>query len=455
MTDPRLAVVVLAAGKGTRMLSDLPKVLHPLASRPMVRLVLDAVESLSPDRLVVVIGPDMDAVAEAVAPHPTVVQQEQLGTGHAVLSARLALGDVEAEGDDILIVFGDTPLVTSETLQAMLSARRARPQPGLVLLGFRPSETRGYGRILTDDAGQAERIVEERDATEEERKVELCNGGLMLADGGLLFRLLEGIGNANAKGEYYLTDLLALVRAEGRAVAVVEADPEEVMGINSRAELAVAEAVLQTRLRAHAMASGVTLVDPTTVWFAADTRCDRDVTIQPNVYFGPGVTIESGATIRGFCHIEGAAIGPGAVVGPFARLRPGSVIGRDAHIGNFVELKNAVLDEGAKANHLAYLGDSSVGAKANIGAGTITCNYDGVAKHRTTIGAGAFIGTNASLVAPLTVGEGAIIGAGSTITKDVPADALATGRGQQATREGAARRFRERRSHRADKGKVK
>ncbi|MGF1609219.1 MAG: bifunctional UDP-N-acetylglucosamine diphosphorylase/glucosamine-1-phosphate N-acetyltransferase GlmU [Kiloniellales bacterium] len=447
MTDPRLAAVVLAAGKGTRMLSERPKVLHPIANRPMVAHVLQALSSLLPGRIVVVVGPGMEAVTEAVAPHPTVVQAEQLGTGQAVLVARQALGDFAAEGKDLLIAFGDTPLVTARTFQAMLAARRSPqgqdPAPALVLLGFRPASPAGYGRIVLDVDGRPERIVEERDAGEAERSIDLCNGGLMLVDGGLLFRLLARIGNDNAKGEYYLTDLAALVRAEGLPAAVVEAPEGEVMGINSRAELAVAEALLQARLRGKALAEGVTLIDPSTVWLSADTILGRDVTIHPNVFFGPGVHVADGAEILSFCHLVGAEIGPGAQVGPFARLRPDTVIGRDARIGNFVEIKNAVIDRGAKVNHLSYVGDASVGAKANVGAGTITCNYDGFAKHRTTIGAGVFIGSNTALVAPVTVGEGALIGAGSTITEDVPADAIAVARGPQETREGAAKRYRE------------
>jgi bifunctional UDP-N-acetylglucosamine pyrophosphorylase/glucosamine-1-phosphate N-acetyltransferase len=451
MTDSRLAAVVLAAGKGIRMLSERPKVLHPVANRPMVAHVLQALSSLLPGRVVVVVGPAMESVAAAVAPHPTVVQAEPLGTGHAVLAARQALAGFAADGKDVLIAFGDTPLVTARTFQAMLNARRPPgqgkgPAPALVLLGFRPMSPTGYGRILLDRQGQPKRIVEERDASATERKVGLCNGGLMLVDGGLLFRLLDRIGNDNAKGEYYLTDLAALVRAEGLSAAVVEAPEDEVMGVNSRAELAVAEALLQMRLRGKAMAEGTTLIDPTTVWLSADTILGRDVTIYPNVFFGPGVHVADGAEIRSFCHLEGAEVGPGALVGPFARLRPGTVIGRDAHIGNFVELKNAVIDQGAKVNHLSYVGDASVGAKSNIGAGTITCNYDGFAKHRTTIGAGVFVGSNTALVAPVTLGAGAVIGAGSTITEDVPADAVAVARGRQETRDGAAKRYREKRA---------
>jgi len=453
MTDQTLAAIILAAGKGTRMHSDRPKVLHRLANRPMVLHVTAALADLDPARIVIVVGKGMEEVTAAVAPHPTVVQEPQLGTGHAVLAARDALVDFAEPGNDVVIVFGDTPLITADSLQAMLAARRAEAAPALVLLGFRPADPAGYGRIEQDGEGRPTAIVEHKDASEEQRRIGLCNGGMMLADGGVLFRLLQEVGNDNAKGEYYLTDLAALAHAEGLAAAVVEVSEEEVMGVNSRAELAVAEAVMQTRLRGQAMAAGVTLVDPTTVWLSADTRFGRDVTVYPNVFFGPGVSVGDGAEIRSFCHLEGAEIGAGALVGPFARLRPGAALGPDVHVGNFVEIKNAVLEEGAKANHLAYIGDASVGAKSNVGAGVITCNYDGFAKHRTEIGAGTFIGTNASLVAPVTIGAGAFVGAGSTITQDVPADAFAVARGGQETREGGGARYRERKLAARQEGK--
>lgn len=444
MTDPSLAAVVLAAGKGTRMHSDRPKVLHRVANRPMVLHVTAALAGLDPARIVVVVGEGMQEVAAAVAPHPSVVQRQALGTGHAVQAAQAALADFAAPGKDVVVVFGDTPLITSDSLQAMLAARRSEETPALVLLGFRPQDPSGYGRILQDGEGRPVAIVEHKDASDEQRKIGLCNGGMMLADGGVLFRLLQEVGNDNAKGEYYLTDLAALAHGQGLAAAVVEVSEEEVMGVNSRAELAVAEAVLQTRLRGQAMAAGVTLVDPTTVWLSADTRFGRDVTVYPNVFFGPGVTVGDGAEIRSFSHLEQAEIGPGALVGPFARLRPGAKLGAEVHVGNFVEIKNATLEAGAKANHLAYIGDASVGAKSNVGAGVITCNYDGFAKHRTEIGAGTFIGTNASLVAPVAIGDGAFVGAGSTITDDVPADAFAVARGGQETREGGGARYRDR-----------
>ena len=444
MTDPSLAAVVLAAGKGTRMHSDRPKVLHRVANRPMVLHVTAALAGLDPARIVVVVGQDMDAVAAAVAPHPTVVQDEPLGTGHAVLVARDALADFARPGKDVVVVFGDTPLITADSLQKMLAARRSDETPALVLLGFRPQDPSGYGRILRDESGRPIAIVEHKDATEAQREIKLCNGGMMLADGGVLFGLLQEVGNDNAKGEYYLTDLAALAHAQGLPAAVVEVSEEEVMGVNSRAELAAAEAVMQARLRGRAMAAGVTLVDPATVWLSADTRFGRDVTVYPNVFLGPGVAVGDGAEIRSFSHLEQAEVGPGALVGPFARLRPGAKLGAEVHVGNFVEIKNATLEAGAKANHLAYIGDASVGAKSNVGAGVITCNYDGFAKHRTEIGAGTFIGTNASLVAPVSIGDGAFVGAGSTITDDVPADAFAVARGGQETREGGGARYRDR-----------
>lgn len=428
MTKANVAAIILAAGKGTRMKSGLPKVLHPLAGRPMIRHLLATAEGLSPARLVVVVGPDMEDVAAAVEPHRTVVQAEQLGTGHAVLVARDAL---HGASDDVLVLYGDTPLITRETIERMLAVRRQKPHPAVVVLGFRPTDRSRYARLVTASGGALERIVEAADASAEELEIELCNSGVMAIDGGKLEGLLQRIGRNNAKNEYYLTDVVALARQDGLSCAYVEAPSEELLGINSRAELAAAEAVLQQRLRAAAMAKGVTLVAPETVWLCHDTRLGRDVTIGPNVVFGPDVEVADNVEIRAFCHIEGARIASGAVIGPFARLRPGADIGRSAHIGNFVEVKNAVIEAGAKANHLTYLGDAHVGAGANVGAGTITCNYDGFFKYRTEIGAGAFIGSNTALVAPVKIGEGAIVGAGSVITRDVPADALALERARQ------------------------
>jgi bifunctional UDP-N-acetylglucosamine pyrophosphorylase/glucosamine-1-phosphate N-acetyltransferase len=374
-----------------------------------------------------------------------VVQERRLGTGDAVASARPALAgylDPEDSGD-VLVVFGDTPLLTAETLQAMAALRRAPGAPALLCVAFRPDDPAHYGRVVCGSDGEVEKIVEYADASTAEREIDLCNGGMLLGDGPVLMSLIAQLGNDNAKGEYYLTDVFALARAAGRRVGIAEADPDEVMGVNSRAELATAEALMQRRLRARVLAGGATLIDPATVWLSADTVLGRDVTIQPNVYFGPGVVIGDGVEIRAFSHLEGATVEAGAVVGPFARLRPGAVLGPGARVGNFVEVKNATLGAGAKANHLAYLGDAEVGAEANIGAGTITCNYDGLAKHRTEIGAGVFIGSNSALVAPVKVGAGAIVGAGSTITRDVAAGAVSVARGEQKDREGAAVRLRE------------
>ncbi len=438
-----LAFVVLAAGLGTRMKSSLPKVMHRLAGRPMILHLLETARSLDPDEIVVVVGEGMDEVAETVAPHPTAVQSEQLGTGHALGAA---LGQLEGFDGDVLVLYGADPLVTAPTLERLLAARRAETDPAVAVLGFRVEEPGAYGRLITAADGALEAVVEAKDATPEQLAVGLCNSGVMAFDGKRLADLISAIGNDNAKREYYLTDSIAIARARGWACAWVEGAAEEHVGVDSRADLAVAEAVLQTRLRAAAMAAGVTLSDPTTVYFSADTELGRDVTIGPHVVFGPGVRVADGAVIKGFCHIEGAAIGKGAVVGPFARLRPGADLGDSVHIGNFVEVKNATLGPGAKANHLAYVGDSTVGAGANIGAGAITCNYDGYFKSLTEIGAGAFIGSNTALVAPVRVGDGAIIGAGSVITRDVAADALAVERAPQKEIGGWAGKFRKRRA---------
>jgi bifunctional UDP-N-acetylglucosamine pyrophosphorylase/glucosamine-1-phosphate N-acetyltransferase len=439
MTKANLAAVVLAAGKGTRMKSDLPKVLHPLAGRPMILHLLSSVARLAPARTVVVVGPGMDRVAETVHPLPTALQREALGTGHAALAARESLAGF---GGDVLILFADNPLISGETLERLLAARRAAPHPAVVVLGFRPPDPAEYGRLVTSADGALQAIVETRDATPEQRAIGLCNSGVMAVDGKKLWPLLERIGRNNAKQEYYLTDIAALARADDLPCAYVEAPAEELLGINSRAELAAAEAVVQKQLRAAAMANGATLIAPETVWFSHDTRLGRDVTVGPNVFFGPGVEVADRVEIRGFCHIEGARIGEGAVVGPYARLRPGADIGKSAHIGNFVEVKNAIVEEGAKANHLTYLGDAWVGAGANIGAGTITCNYDGFFKYHTDIGKGAFIGSNTALVAPVKVGDGAIVGAGSVITQDVSADSLALERARQGEVPGWAAEFR-------------
>jgi bifunctional UDP-N-acetylglucosamine pyrophosphorylase/glucosamine-1-phosphate N-acetyltransferase len=433
------AAVILAAGLGTRMKSALPKVLHSVGGQPMVRHVIAAVEPLGLARTAVVVGPDMDAVADAVAPHPVAVQRERLGTADAVKAARDALGN--STNGTVLILYGDTPFIRTETLERMRAARR--DGAAVVVLGFRPANPAGYGRLVLDRDGTLQRIVEDSDAGPAEKAVDLCNSGVMAVDGARLFDLLDRVGNDNAKGEFYLTDIVALARGDGGDCAVIEAPVEELMGVDSRAGLAQAETVFQARMRVQAMEGGATLQDPETVWFSFDTVLGRDVTVEPNVVFGPGVTVGDNVAIRAFCHFDGVTIESGAMVGPFARLRPGAVIGRDAHVGNFVEVKNAILGEGAKANHLSYIGDSDVGAGTNVGAGTITCNYDGFNKHRTVIGESVFIGSNTALVAPVRIGDGAVIGAGSTIVRDVDADALAIARGAQIDLPGRAKTLRE------------
>jgi bifunctional UDP-N-acetylglucosamine pyrophosphorylase/glucosamine-1-phosphate N-acetyltransferase len=434
-----IAAIVLAAGKGTRMKSALPKVLHRIAGRSMVGHVLDNLTSLEVTKTAVVIAPGMESVAKEVAPHPTVIQQEQLGTAHAVAAARTAIGKIDGT---VLVLFGDSPLVTSETMGRLVERREAEDRPAVVVLGMRPKDPSGYGRLVTDAQGNLSAIVEHRDADEKQRAIGLCNSGVMAIDGAVLWDLIDGIGNSNAKQEYYLTDIVAIARQRGRTVVVVEAPADELIGINSRAEMAAAEALFQQRLRARAFENGVTMTDPGSVFLCADTKLGQDVTIGPNVVFGPGVTVADNVEILAFCHITGAAIESGAIIGPFARMRPGSKIGRDAHVGNFVETKNTVLGKGAKANHLTYLGDAEVGAKSNIGAGTITCNYDGFFKEKTTIGDNVFIGSNSALVAPVTIGAGAFIAAGSVITRDVAPDAMAVARAQQAEKPGWAAKFR-------------
>lgn len=446
MTD-RLAAVVLAAGKGTRMKSDRPKVLHPVAGRPMIDWVLDAAGSIGADPVVVVTAPDQDAVRRAVDGRATAVVQEQaLGTGDAVKPAREALAGIAAAGGTVLVLYGDTPMMSAATLARMVEARSGVEDPAVVVLGFEPEDPGLYGRLVLGADHGLDRIVEARDAGPVERDIRLCNGGVMAIDAAALFPLLDAVGNANAKGEYYLTDIVGIANERGRRCAVVTCDPVEAMGVDSRHGLADAEAAMQARLRAAAMAGGATLVAPETVFLSHDTRLGRDVTVQPHVVFGPGVSVADDAEIRSFSHLEGATVGTGAIVGPFARLRPGTEIGAGAVIGNFVETKNAVLGAGAMASHLSFVGDARVGAGANLGAGTVTCNFDGFDKHRTDIGAGAFIGSNTALVAPLTVGDGAIVGAGSTVTGDVPADALTVVRAESKTIPGGATRFRSRRA---------
>ncbi len=439
MTGKRSCLaIVLAAGGGTRMHSARAKVLNAIAGRSMLGHVLEAVRKAGGNGVAVVVGPEGAAVAaEAERALPNVeifVQAERLGTAHAVLAAT----PVIARGpDDLLVIFGDTPLVRPQTLARMRAA--LADGAALVVLGFRPKDATGYGRLVLE-GGTLVAIREELDASPAERAIALCNGGLMAFAGTTALAILERIGNANRKGEYYLTDAVAVARDMGLAAVVIETEEDEVRGINTKAQLAEAEAALQRRLRQAAMEAGATLVAPETVFLSADTKLGRDVVVEPFVVFGPGVTVEDDAVIRSFSHLDRAHVGRGAQVGPYARLRPGTRLHDDVHIGNFVEVKEAVIEAGAKANHLSYIGDATVGAGANVGAGTITCNYDGVAKHRTDLATSAFIGSNSALVAPVKIGDGAYIGSGSVITADVPADALAVARARQSVKEGWARR---------------
>ncbi len=438
------AAVILAAGSGTRMKSAMPKVMHPVAGRPMIGHLLQALGPVAPAATIVVIGPRMDEVARFAAPAETVVQDPPLGTGDAVRVALSALAPRLAPTggiENVLVLFGDTPLLRSETLAQLLAAQQQTPA-AILLAGMRPADPGPYGRLVTAPDGEVRNIVEAADADPEERRIGLCWGGLLLAQARHLPRLVETLDRGNAKREFYLTGIVGLARDKGLRCRVVELPTDELVGINSRAELAEAEALMQRRLRHAAMEAGATLTAPETVFFCADTRLGRDVAIEPNVVFGPGVTLGDGVRIRAFSHLEGACIGAGSIVGPFARLRPGAVLEAEVRVGNFVEVKAARLGAGVHAMHLSYLGDSEVGAGSNIGAGTITCNYDGIDKHRTVIGEGAFIGSNTALVAPVTIGSGAIVAAGSVVTRDVAADALSIGRGRQVDKPGRAAAIR-------------
>ena len=449
MSDQRrFAVVILAAGQGTRMRSDTHKVLHPIASRPLLLHLLDRVDALGADRRVVVVGKGREQVEAAIAGRDATlaIQAEQKGTGHAV---QQAAGALAGYGGPVLILYGDTPFVEAETLRRMLDRLDGESGPGVVVLASCPPDPLKYGRIILGEGDRIARMVEYKDATEEEREVRLCNSGMMAVRARDLFRWLAEVGNDNAAGEYYLPDVVNIAAAEGRDAVVIEGDPYETAGVNSRAELAHLELEWQRRRRERVLDEGATLIDPESVWFAYDTRLGRDVTVEPHVVFGPGVQVADGATIHAFSHIEGATIGLKASIGPFARIRPGTRLGDRARVGNFVELKKAEVGEGAKVNHLSYVGDASVGPRANIGAGTITCNYDGFGKYRTEIGAGAFIGSNTALVAPVRIGDGAIVGAGSVITDDVEADSLAVERTEQRGIAGWAKRFRERMTRKA------
>ncbi|MGK2873383.1 MAG: bifunctional UDP-N-acetylglucosamine diphosphorylase/glucosamine-1-phosphate N-acetyltransferase GlmU [Alphaproteobacteria bacterium] len=442
-SSTEIAAIILAAGQGTRMQSSLPKVLHPLAGRSMLGHVLGLSEAIAVARRVVVVGPNMPIVSGAARSHAPdariALQENQLGTADAV---KAAAGEMAGFDGDALILYADTPLVRAETVRAMLSARRSGAS--VVVLGFRPVDPSPYGRLVMNNADGLDAIIESKDCTAEQRAIGLCNSGVMAVDGAVLFSLLEEVGNNNAKGEYYLTDIVAIARKRGLSCAAIEADADEVLGVNSRVELAQAEAILQNRLRHAAMLNGATLLDPSTVYFSYDTKLGRDVVVGQNVVFGPGVSVADGVQIKPFSHLEGAIVAAGAEIGPYGRLRPGADVGKGARIGNFVEVKAARIEDGAKVSHLSYIGDARVGAGANIGAGTITCNYDGFEKHFTDIGAGAFIGSNTCLVAPVKIGDGAFTGSGSVITQDVSPDALALVRPQQVEKAGWAARFRAR-----------
>lgn len=429
------SVIILAAGKGTRMESDLPKVLHHLAGAPMLLHVMKSSATLEPERLVIIAGHGADAVGAVARDYSetaqVVLQSEQLGTGHAVSQAKSALADCTG---DVIVLYGDTPFVRPETLQALLAARKTAD---IVVLGFQAANAGRYGRLVMQGSAVS-RIVEYKDASEQERAITFCNSGVICAKADVLFSLLEAVGNDNASKEYYLTDIVQLANDRNFSVAAVHCDEAETMGINSRAELAQAEASFQSRTRMEMMALGVSLTAPETVYFAYDTVLGRDSQVEPNVVFGPGVTVENGARIRAFSHLEGCHISSGAVVGPYARLRPGTELAENVRIGNFVEIKNARIEDGAKVNHLSYIGDANIGEASNIGAGTITCNYDGVGKHHTEIGASVFIGSNTMLVAPVTVGDAAMTASGSVITKNVEPGALAIARSEQSNKPGLA-----------------
>jgi bifunctional UDP-N-acetylglucosamine pyrophosphorylase/glucosamine-1-phosphate N-acetyltransferase len=433
-----IALIILAAGKETRMNSDLPKVLHEIGGAPMLLHAVEAGQTLDPGHTVIVAGHGVDAVAEAARAHDDtvriVLQEDQLGTAHAVAQARSELAEFHG---DALVLYGDTPFIRPETLQRMADARQAND---IVVLGFEAADPGRYGRLVVEN-GSLERIVEFKDTTPAEQAITLCNSGVVMASAPVLFDLIDAVGNDNASGEYYLTDIVGLARARGLSATAVTCDAAETMGINSRAELSVAEAAFQARRRAETMEDGVTLVAPDTVHFAHDTYLGRDCLIEQNVIFGPGVTIETGARIRAFSHLEGCHVARGAVVGPYARLRPGTELAEDTRIGNFVEVKQAQIGEGSKINHLSYIGDAEIGRDSNIGAGTITCNYDGVMKHETRIGDWVFIGSDTMLVAPVSVGDDAMTGSGSVITQDVAPGALALGRARQVEKPGFARKL--------------
>lgn len=437
------AAIVLAAGLGTRMKSTKPKVLHPLAGRPMVNHVIASLQEAGVSEITAVIGPDMPELEAAVAPHQTAVQVDRLGTGHAVLAAKDTMAGFDG---NVLIAFGDTPLISPETFANMLEA-----EADVVVLGFRPDDPAAYGRLVVDEAGQLQAIVEFKDATEDQRAINLCNSGVMCVAGQHLFDLLEQITNDNAAGEYYLTDIVELARKAGLSCGVVEGNEDELLGVNSRVELSRAEDIVQNQLRHKAMVNGATLLGAASTFFSFDTVIGKDVVIEPNVFFGPKVVIGDNVHIKAFSHLEDCQVGEKVVMGPYARLRPGADLKENVKVGNFVEIKKAVIEDGAKVNHLSYIGDARVGPNANIGAGTITCNYDGFFKYKTDIGADAFIGSNTALVAPVTIGDGATVGAGSTVSTDVKSGDLAVTRAAQKNFAGWSTKFRDRQSKKKNK----
>ena len=441
----KIACIILAAGKGTRMKSALPKVMHKVAGKPMLMNVIDTTLACNAKKVVVVTSPAMESVREAVKQHyydmiETVIQPEQLGTGDAARAAEAAL---QGFSGNIVILCGDTPLIKAETILTLSKLLDSAPYFELAVLGMEVKTVNAYGRLVIDRKGDVERIVEIKDASPKEKDITLCNSGVIIVRSATLFSLLPRLQNNNANGEFYLTDLVKLAREEGGRCGLVVSDNNEVMGVNSRMELAIAESLFQQKIRKDFMDNGVTMINPASVFFSHDTKLGKDVVIHPDVVFGAGVEVGENVEIRSFSHIEGAKINDNAIIGPFARLRPGTEIGDSAHVGNFVELKATKLGAGAKANHLSYIGDAVVGEKANIGAGTITCNYDGFHKYKTEIGQGAFIGSNTSLVAPVKIGDGAIVAAGSVITRDVQADALGIARGRQEEKEAWAKQFRD------------
>ncbi|OSQ42910.1 bifunctional UDP-N-acetylglucosamine diphosphorylase/glucosamine-1-phosphate N-acetyltransferase GlmU [Thalassospira alkalitolerans] len=435
-----LSVVVLAAGMGTRMKSALPKVMHKVAGKPMVNHVIDTAGKLNTAKTMVVVGPDMPQLIASVSPYSTFEQTDRLGTAHAVLAAKDALIGLTG---NVLVLYADSPLFTAETLKRLVNAREAGDH-AVAVLGFCPDDPTGYGRLITDpNHGGLIAIVEDKECSDAQRAINFCNSGVMCFRAETMIETLSAIDNQNAKGEYYLTDAVEVACAAGQSCVAVEVDEDETLGVNSRSQLAVAEAIMQERLREAAMENGATLIDPMSVFFSSDTKLGRDVIVEPHVVFGPGVTVGDDVMIKAFSHLESCVVANNADIGPYARLRPGAEIGVGARVGNFVEIKKSVVEDGAKVNHLSYIGDARVGAKANIGAGTITCNYDGYRKYHTDIGAGAFVGSNSALVAPVKIGDGAIIGAGSTITGTVEADALVIERAPRIDKAGWARLFRE------------